>query len=175
MIDRAGGIQWPYVEGGEPVAARERRLFTDGRFFHADGRARFCFEAPRPPAEQPNKEYPLVLLTGRGSSSQWHTQTRTKKSAVLRRLYPRDVYVEVNPVDARALKVSPNQWVEVSSRRATVKAKAFITNNVQPGQVFIPMHYETMNQLTFASFDPYSRQPSYKHCAVNIRRAGETP
>jgi anaerobic selenocysteine-containing dehydrogenase len=174
MIDRAGGIQWPHPTGAPPPV-QERRLFEDGAFFHPDRKARFCFEAPRPPTELPNAEYPLVLLTGRGSSSQWHTQTRTKKSAVLRRLYPKDIYVELNPVDAGALKVSPNQWVEVTSRRATIRAKAFVTNNVQPGQVFIPMHYETMNQLTFPAFDPYSRQPSYKHCAVNVRREGQTP
>jgi anaerobic selenocysteine-containing dehydrogenase len=45
---------------------------------------------------------------------------------------------------------------------------------VKPGQVFIPMHYEIMNQLTFASFDPYSRQPAYKACAVRVDRLEDT-
>jgi assimilatory nitrate reductase catalytic subunit len=48
-----------------------------------------------------------------------------------------------------------------------------VTHNVRPGQVFIPMHYETANQLTFPAFDPHSRQPSYKHCAVSVTRAGQ--
>ena len=86
-LERAGGIQWPVPEGSA-APATERRLFEDGVFFHPDGKARFCHETPRATLELPSKEYPLVLLTGRGSSSQWHTQTRTKKSAVLRRLYP---------------------------------------------------------------------------------------
>jgi assimilatory nitrate reductase catalytic subunit len=60
--------------------------------------------------------------------------------------------------------------VAVTSARATVHASAFVTNSVSRGQVFMPMHYETMNRLTFASFDPFSRQPAYKACAVRIAR-----
>jgi anaerobic selenocysteine-containing dehydrogenase len=44
----------------------------------------------------------------------------------------------------------------------------FITSTVRPGQVFLPMHYPQVNRLTYAEFDPYSRQPSYKSCAVRI-------
>ena len=58
----------------------------------------------------------------------------------------------------------------MSSARATVRARAFLTNTVSPGQVFMPMHYDTMNRLTFAAFDPYSRQPAYKACAVKLER-----
>jgi len=58
----------------------------------------------------------------------------------------------------------------VVSRRARVVCAAFITPTVQPGQVFIPMHYGVTNQLTHAAFDPHSRQPSYKHCAVRVEK-----
>jgi len=169
MLDRKGGVQWPYP--ADPTAqdqAQQRRLFSDGRFFHPDGRARFCFEDTRPMPEPTDAKYPHLLLTGRGSSSQWHTQTRTSKSAVLRKLYPSEIYVEISPNDARELKISPNEWVSIHSRRASIKARAFVTHTVQPGQVFVPMHYEEMNRLTFPSFDPYSRQPSYKACAVRV-------
>ncbi len=167
MIDREGGVQWPLPEGSaEP--ARERRLFEDGRFFHEDGKAKFLFAEPRPLPEPTSSAYPLLLLTGRGSSAQWHTQTRTKRSEVLSRLSPSELYVELSAVDARALGVKPDELVHVCSKRATVRARAFITNSVKPGEVFMPMHYDTMNQLTFAAFDPYSRQPAYKACAVKI-------
>jgi anaerobic selenocysteine-containing dehydrogenase len=173
-LDEAGGIQWPFPEGAAP-AAPERRLFEDGRFFHADGRACLLFEAPRPPPELPSRDYPLTLLTGRGSSSQWHTGTRTSKSGVLQRLSPADLYVEINPTDAGALGVEPGAWVTVSSQRGTIRARAFVTQGVQPGQVFIPMHYEPMNRLTFPAFDPHSRQPAYKHCAVRVDREETDP
>jgi assimilatory nitrate reductase catalytic subunit len=171
FVDRQGGVQWPFPEGAaldevEPHA--ERRLFADGRFFTPDGRARFVVDDPEPPRERTNATYPMVLLTGRGSSSQWHTQTRTSKSAVLRALAPESVYVEIHPDDAAALRIEPHQWTLVRSRRGSLRARAFVTTTVQPGQVFIPMHYAETNRLTFPSFDPFSRQPSYKHGAVSV-------
>ena len=173
-IDACGGIQWPWKETDaeateSAVPARERRLFEDGKFFTPDEKARFFFAAPRPVAEPTDAEYPLVLLTGRGTSAQWHTGSRTNKSDVLRRLAPEGCYVEINPLDAARLGIRTGLRVEVRSRRGVVEAAAFLTPTVQPGQLFIPMHYAEMNRLTFPSFDPYSRQPSYKHCAVAIR------
>ena len=175
MIDQQGGIQWPYPASDNPRSAirnpqwDQRRLFEDGRFYHADGKARFLFDSPSTMPEAPNARYPLLLLTGRGSASQWHTQTRTSKSPVLRKLYPRSVYVEINPADARRLSIRPNQRVVVESQRGSLTAKAFVTYSVQAGQVFVPMHYEAANRLTLAHFDPHSRQPSYKNCAVAVR------
>jgi assimilatory nitrate reductase catalytic subunit len=170
MVDEAGGIQWPLPAGVAPVRGEERRLFGDGRFFHPDGRARFVFEEPRPVAEPPSAEYPLMLLTGRGSSSDWHTRTRTGKSAVLRALGEPDPYVELAPADAAARLVAHGDTVEISSARGSMRARAVVTATVQPGHVFVPMHYVETNRLTHPSFDPYSRQPSYKSGAVEVRR-----
>ncbi len=171
MLDEAGGIQWPLPEGATPSQV-ERRLFEDGKFFHADGKAKFIFEPVRESPEPTDANYPYLLLTGRGTSAQWHTQTRTAKSAVLRRLYPENVYVEINPADAARTGIKANAWVEIASRRGRVKARAFITGTVASGQVFMPMHYAVTNQLTNPAFDPYSRQPSYKACAVAVKPLG---
>ncbi|HZZ71229.1 MAG TPA: nitrate reductase [Pirellulales bacterium] len=169
QLDELGGIQWPFPSG-TTSAETERRLFADGKFFHPDRRARFIFESVRTMPELPSEAYPLILLTGRGTASQWHTQTRTKKSPVLRKLYPNDIYVEINPEDARRANIRPGQTIIVESQRGTIKARAFVTPTIRPGQVFIPMHYEDANRLTLAHFDPYSKQPSYKNCAVRIRQ-----
>ena len=170
MIDECGGVQWPWPEGSGDAPKQERRLFEDGMFFHNDSRARFVFEQPRETPEPVDGEYPFILLTGRGTSSQWHTNTRTGKSDVLRKLYPKEIYIEINPLDAVRLGIAPNSRVHIISRRAKIEATAFVTPTVQPGQVFIPMHYALANQLTHPSFDPYSRQPSYKACAVRVER-----
>lgn len=154
-----------------PSSLKERRLFEDGRFFHADGRAKILFDPPQPMPEPADAAYPFILLTGRGTSSQWHTNTRTGKSDVLRKLYPAKAYVEINPLDAERLGIAPNAAVTIASRRAAITATAFVTETVQPGQIFLPMHYAAVNQLTFPAFDPHSRQPSYKACAVNVRAA----
>jgi assimilatory nitrate reductase catalytic subunit len=172
MLERYGGIQWPMPEGSGPPEA-ERRLFTDGKFCHADGRAKFLFDPPRPMPEVPSLQYPLTLLTGRGTVSQWHTQTRTGKSAVLRKLYPQGAYIEIHPRDARERGIEPLERVEVSSRRGQVVVKAMVTPTVGPGQVFMPMHYGETNALTLPHFDPHSRQPSYKDCAVQVRRLSQ--
>ena len=184
MIEDAGGIQWPLPDSGnripheedkvsngsEPFVATERRLFEDGAFYHADKKAKFLFEAPRDVPEITDVEYPFILLTGRGTSSQWHTQTRTGKSAVLRKLYPDQIYVEINPADAKRLGIAANETVTVASRRGQVKATAFVTNTVRAGHLFIPMHYAAANELTLPAFDPYSRQPAYKACAASVSR-----
>jgi anaerobic selenocysteine-containing dehydrogenase len=172
MIDRCGGIQWPCREGDlqglDRFPGQQRRLFSDGSFFTPDRAARFIYEKPRAMPEQTDATYPFLMLTGRGTSSQWHTNTRTSKSDVLRKLYPQECYAEIHPSDARKLGIAPNSQVRVSSRRGSVEVNAFLTPTVKAGQIFIPMHYKEANQLTCAVFDPYSRQPSYKASAVQI-------
>jgi assimilatory nitrate reductase catalytic subunit len=166
-LDAARGVQWPYpAENADP--GPQRRLFADGRFYHHDGRARFLFEEPRPVPEPPGAGYPLQLLTGRGSAAQWHTQTRTAKSDVLRKLFPREAYVEINPVDAEPLGLETGSWVVVESRRGAAQVRAFVSPTIPAGQLFLPMHDGATNLLTLAAFDPESHQPAYKACAVRV-------
>jgi len=169
-IEEQGGIQWPYPETETEPPAQQRRLFEDGQFFHENARAKFLFSEPTKMPEAPSDLYPFLLLTGRGTASQWHTQTRTRNSDVLQKLYPQSIYVEINPQDASQESVKPNDWIYIDSQRGRIKARAFVTQSVQPGQLFLPMHYEQTNQLTDAVFDPHSSQPSYKCCAVRIMK-----
>ncbi|MCM2374854.1 molybdopterin oxidoreductase family protein [Aporhodopirellula aestuarii] len=172
QLDACGGIQWPWSEAdsqqGTLDPPQQRRLFEDGKFFHADGRARLVVDDIQSMPESPNETYPILLLTGRGTVSQWHTQTRTRQSPVLRMLYPNEAYVEINPVDADELEIEHGQTVRVQSRRGEITVTASITATVRRGQAFIPMHYDVTNRLTLAHFDPHSGQPSYKDCAVRI-------
>ena len=154
-------------------------------FLHGDANTRQCmatavtaykqsFGFDAPPADLPeptDREFPFTLLTGRGTSSQWHTLTRTGKSDVLKKLCPTTAYVELHPQDAAALGLGPNDTVLVRSRRGELCASVYIAPTVRPGQVFIPMHYPAGNQLTHPSFDPHSRQPNYKACAVSLTKA----
>jgi assimilatory nitrate reductase catalytic subunit len=171
-LEQSGGVQWPCPEPARGVA-RQRRLFADGQFFHVDGRARFVWEPPRTLVEPADDEYPYVLLTGRGSVAQWHTQTRSAQSPVLRKLYPEQLYVEIHPDDAQRHEIRRGQWVQVVSRRGRIAARAFITGSVQRGQLFLPMHYQATNQLTHPHFDAHSHQPCYKDCAVKLETKSE--
>jgi len=168
MLAEQGGVQWPFPPGAVPE--RQRRLFADGRFFTPSGRARFVVDDPAPLPESPSRRYPLLLLTGRGSAAQWHTQTRTGKSGVLRKLAPTEVWIEIHPDDARRYGVRHGERVKVASRRGSILARAVVTPRMRAGEVFVPMHDAATNRLTVAAFDPHSRQPAYKASAVAIER-----
>ena len=116
-------------------------------------------------------DFPFLLLTGRGTSSQWHTQTRTSKSDILKKLYPQEIYLEIHPADARQFGFKDGDPVTIRSRRGKITAAAYLAPTVQRGQIFIPMHYPEVNQLTHSAFDPHSRQPNYKACAVALAKA----
>lgn len=177
-LEQEGGIQWPYPEKMKKEKSEisnftERRLFEDLRFFRPNGKAKLCFEAPRPAPELPDKAYPFWLLTGRGTSAQWHTETRTKKSSILRKLHPHGPRVEIHPDDASRLGIRSGDQVEVASRRSQIRAAAVVSPTVSPGQVFLPMHDVQTNRLTFWAVDPLSRQPTYKCGAVRVEPVRE--
>ncbi|MFQ5951807.1 MAG: succinate dehydrogenase iron-sulfur subunit [Candidatus Omnitrophota bacterium] len=167
MLEKSGGIQWPFPEGSS-IKENERRLFEDRKFYTPDKRSKFIFEDIKSPPEPVNKEFPFLLLTGRGTVAQWHTQTRTSKSDRLKKIYPEEIYMEINPEDAEKLNINDGEEVTVSCCRGEIRVKACLTYDIPGGEVFVPMHYSETNELTFPAFDPYSRQPSYKSCAVNI-------
>lgn len=172
QIELAGGIQWPWPHErrGELPSRQGRRLFEDGRFFTPDGRARFVVSPPVPPPERPDGRYPLVLLTGRGSAADWHTRTRTAKSATLRGLTSEQPTVDLHPSDASAREILDGDEVRVVSRRGSMRAIARVTPTIGEGQVFVSMHHAATNRLTFPAFDPVSRQPAYKYAAVEVER-----
>jgi len=170
-IEQHGGLQWPVPAGTVPDD-EPRRLYADGKFQTDDGRARLipCTWEPFP--EQPNNEFPFVLNTGR-TVEHWHTRTKTAKVPILERLSP-SAWVEMNPADARALRLKPQARVDIVSRRGRVQSVELrVTETIAPGQLFTPFHYfeANANQVTQSAFDPVSREPNYKQSAVRIEPA----
>ena len=168
LIERHNGVQWPFSEGTPEV--RTTRLYEDGKFSTGDGRAQlFCIEwAPFP--EQPNSQFPFVLNTGR-TVEHWHTRTKTGQVPLLERMSP-NAWLEMNTRDAQDLRLKPHDRVDVISRRGRVEnVELRVTEIVAPGQVFMPFHFvETnANQVTQSAFDPISREPNYKQCAVSVQ------
>jgi len=179
-LERAGGLQWPWTQADAAGTATgipegqdiQRRLFADGKFFTPDRKAKFLFTDVVPLPEIPDETYPFFLLTGRGTMHQWHTQTRTGKVEMMKKMYPADSYAEVNPVDAERLGIVTGTALRVTSRRSTVRVKALVKDSVRPGFVFLPMHYPEANYLTFPVYDPHSRQPGFKFGAVKVEVVG---
>ena len=172
-IEEHGGIQWPFPEGASDPDA-SCRLYADGRFQTDDGRARLIPVAWEPFPEQPNAEFPFVLNTGR-TVEHWHTRTKTGQVPILERLSPA-AWVEMNPRDARRLRLKPQDRVDVVSRRGRVRGVELrVTETIAPGQIFVPFHYAeaNANQATQSAFDPISREPNFKQSAVRVEKATE--
>lgn len=176
LIEESGGIQWPYPHGTESPSSAPRRLYSDARFETEDRRARLLPTQWVPFPEQPTAEFPLILNTGR-TVEHWHTRTKTGGISILQRMSPR-AWLEMNPQDATRLNLRAHDHVEVISARGRVsKVELRITEIVAPGQVFLPFHFaETnANQITQSAFDPISREPNYKQCAVRVERSSSSP
>ena len=164
QIEEEGGMQW----GGES-------LYTDGVFPTHDGKAILHTVPCLPFFEQPNAEYSLILNTGR-TVEHWHTRTKTAEVEMLHHMVP-NAWLEMNPVDANRLDLKPHDRVNVVSRRSSVKnLELRITGIVAPGQVFMPFHFSetNSNRVTLGSFDPISREPNFKQCAVLVEKFVKT-
>lgn len=124
----------------------------------------------RPPAEAPDGEYPFWLTTGT-IFTQYLTGTMTRRCSSLHHENP-EVFVEINPRDAEKLKLHMGEPVKASTRRGSITAKAWVTDRVVPGVVFIPLHYmeNAANRLTNAALDPLTKTPEYKVCAVHLAK-----
>jgi assimilatory nitrate reductase catalytic subunit len=117
-----------------------------------------------------------VLNTGR-TVEHWHTRTKTGRIPVLEGLAP-EAWVEMHPDDAAARHLRSGDWARVASTRGAIDAiRVRVTPVVRRGEVFVPFHWDERcaNRLTDDEFDPVSREPNYKQCAVEVTRAGPFP
>jgi ferredoxin-nitrate reductase len=166
----SSGLQWPLAAGQE--TGRDR-LYTDGVFPTPDGRARFHAVGLQAPAEPTSPDFPFVLTTGR-IKDQWHTRTRTGKIKKLASQNP-EPFLEINDEDARYLGIKNGAAVELRSRRGRARFRARVTRDIRSGTVFAPFHWGALwtnsgaaNDLTVDAFDPRSKEPELKYCAVDL-------
>jgi anaerobic selenocysteine-containing dehydrogenase len=170
-IDAAGGVQWPCTSNAETPLGGTQRLYADGKVSTASGRVNLSIVTPREMSDMPRQKFPYLLNTGR-TVEHWHTRTKTGRVEILDRMAPTG-WIEMSPDDAEHLKVLSGSSVKVSSRRGTIeRIPVRVTATIRTGEVFIPFHFDDMcaNRLTLDEFDPISREPNYKQCAVAIEK-----
>ncbi|CAG2146850.1 nitrate reductase [Cupriavidus numazuensis] len=167
-------LQWPVVAGS---AAGTRRLFEDGRYAHADGLARFVATRTRAPAHAPDDDYPLILNTGR-VRDQWHTMTRTGKSAKLADHLP-EPFVDMHPQDALLCGVGEGKLARVATRWGAMVARVRHGGGIPRGSVFVPIHWNgqfssdaRVGALVNPVVDPVSGEPEFKHTPVSVEPFG---
>jgi assimilatory nitrate reductase catalytic subunit len=163
------GIFWPCPEPAHPGTPR---LFEDKRFYFPDAKARFNAVEYRPPAEDVDEDYPIILTTGR-VVSQYLSGNQTRRIASLLEQYP-EPQVEMHPQLAVTLGVKTGELVRVESRRGSVELAALVVRSIRPDTIFIPYHWpgeKSANRLTIQALDPISKIPEYKVCAVRVKKA----
>ncbi|WP_277185120.1 molybdopterin-dependent oxidoreductase, partial [Caballeronia sp. BR00000012568055] len=165
-------MQWPFSAQHEAGVAR---LFETRRFSHADGRARFIATAPRDPVNAPDDEYPLILNTGR-VRDQWHTMTRTGRSAKLAG-HISESFIDMHPQDALACGVREGELARVSSRWGSMIARVQHGGGMPRGSVFVPIHWNDqvasdarIGAVVNPVVDPVSGEPEFKHTPVSIEK-----
>ena len=159
------GLQWPVPHEehpGTPLLHRDRFTSGLGTFVPVDW---------TPPAEVPDREYPLVLSTGR-RLYHYHTRTQTGRAAGLNDILGEET-ADISPLDAAEHGISHGEMIRVASRRGEVKVKANVSDRIPRGVVWMAFHFREncANWLTNPVFDPVSQTAEYKACAVRIGKA----
>ncbi|MBW6393242.1 nitrate reductase catalytic subunit NapA [Billgrantia antri] len=171
------GLRWPVVDGKEtrwryngeydPYVEEGRDIQFYG---HPDGKA-VIFAVPyEPPAESPNEEYPMWLVTGR-VLEHWHSGSMTRRVPELHRAFPQAV-VYLHPEDARQLGVRRGSEVRIVSARGEMNSRVETRgrNRMPRGLVFVPWFdaSQLINKVTLDATDPISKQTDFKKCACRI-------
>ena len=168
--DELEPTQWPVCSKNDTPTAR---LFQDGRFAHADGRARLVPVHQRAPAHATNETYPFVLNTGR-IRDQWHTMTRTGRAPRLAEHLP-EPFVDLHPHDALASAVREGELARVSTEWGSMVVRARISGEIPRGTAFVPMHWSDayasearVGALVNPAVDPISGEPEFKHTPAGV-------
>jgi assimilatory nitrate reductase catalytic subunit len=163
-------VQWPVSSSSKEGTAR---LFTDGHFFTASGKAQLITLQPKQPVQKPDEQHPFWLSTGR-VRDQWHTMTRTARSARLLS-HIEEPFVAIHPEDMLALGLRAGQLVKLSNHFGECHLPVVSDAGQQRGQLFSPIHWNDqfaskarIDSLVAPVVDPKSGQPEYKQVAVSI-------
>jgi len=167
--ERLEPVQWPL--GRDQTAIRP---FADGKYYHADGKARLIPVNPRLPRHQTSPEYPLALNTGR-VRDHWHTLTRTGKSPRLSQ-HRQAPYLELHPDDAYRFRLEDGVLTRVASQWGAMTVRSRVSGRQRRGEIYIPMHWNDQfasagrtGALVNPVTDPVSGQPEFKHTPVCLQ------
>jgi assimilatory nitrate reductase catalytic subunit len=170
ILDNQGPQQWPYPAG---ATCGTPRLYGDGRFPTANGRAQFQADPYRAAKEKRETRYSLTLNTGR-LRDQWHGMSRTGTAARLFGHVPEAV-LSLHPDELRRRRLQAGDLIKVRSRRGSLILPVQADEGIRPGQAYLPMHWGNRflkglgtNVLTQPAFDPLSKQPELKHAGIEV-------
>lgn len=170
-IEKNMGVFWPCPSEDHPGTPR---LWEEKKSAFPDGRARFNPVPYKEPAELVDKEFPVILTTGR-VVSQYLSGTQTRRIGKLVDQYPEPL-LEIHPSLARQYNIQNRDLITVRTRRGEASFPAQIVETIRPDTVFIPYHWggsHAANQLTVGDLDPISKIPEFKVCACQLVPTGK--
>jgi predicted molibdopterin-dependent oxidoreductase YjgC len=161
------GLQWPCPDLEHPGSP----------FLHAPrparpgGRAKFFPVEYQPPIEPTDRQFPLVLSTGR-TLYHYNSATMTMRESGITDKQE-DPFFEISAEDASNLGLADGDWARLVSRRGSLEARAHVSERVYPGLVWMALHFAQakVNWLTHDVGDPLIGTPEYKVSAVRVERA----
>jgi assimilatory nitrate reductase catalytic subunit len=166
-------VQWPLRQAGAASAETSRLCDHRSKLPTEDGRARFVATPYRPLAEPSDREWPLVLNTGR-VRDQWHTMTRTGRVPRLM-THCSEPLLDIHPADAERLGLVAGDLAAVESRHGSTVLPVRCSTEQRSGEVFAPMHWTDsftsagpVDRLVGAVTDPVSGQPELKGTPVRV-------
>ncbi|MGQ9655023.1 MAG: formate dehydrogenase subunit alpha, partial [Thermodesulfobacteriota bacterium] len=163
-LDKGEVLHWPCPDEkhpGTPILHEREFARGRGKFFAVDY---------TPPPETPDEEFPYILTTGR-LPFHFHGGSITRRIERLNEEVS-EGRVHISPQDAKGAKIGDGETVEVCSRRGSITIRAMLSDEVEPGTVFIPMHFaeHAANVLTDARLDAEAKIPGFKVCSVKIKK-----
>ncbi|MGY1458099.1 MULTISPECIES: periplasmic nitrate reductase subunit alpha [unclassified Luteimonas] len=163
--------RWRYREGADPYV----KPGTGFEFYgNPDGKAVIWALPYEPPAESPDDEYDMWLVTGR-VLEHWHSGSMTMRVPELYKAVPSAV-VFMHPDDARARGLKRGDEVEVASRRGAMRTRVETRgrNRMPRGLIFVPWFdaAQLINKVTLDATDPISKQTDFKKCAAKVVAVG---
>ncbi len=171
------GLRWPVVDGKETLwRYREGRdpyvKPGEGVKFYGrpDGRAVILGVPYEPPAESPDDEFDLWLVTGR-VLEHWHSGSMTMRVPELFRAFP-GARCFMNADDARKRGINQGAEIRIMSRRGEIRSRVETRgrNRMPRGVIFVPWFdaSQLINMVTLDATDPISKQTDFKKCAVKV-------
>jgi formate dehydrogenase major subunit len=160
-------VTYPCDDPGKPG----NEIIFSTSFPTKSGRAKIVPAELLPPDELPDADFPMVLTTGR-LLEHWHTGSMTRRASNLDALEP-EAIASLNPRELARLGVVPGGFVEVSTRRGTIRLKTRSERDVPEGMVFIAFCFAeaAANMLTNPKLDPLGKIPEFKYCAARVEKA----
>ena len=163
-LENDSAITYPSLsetDPGQPI------VFGEG-FPRPGGRAKFTPASIIAPDEIPDKEYPMILTTGR-QLEHWHTGSMTRRSKVLDAVEP-EANCSLHPKTLRKLGVLPGEFVKLTTKRGSIELMVRSDRAVSEDMVFLSFAYveAAANILTNSAIDPYGKIPEFKFSAVRV-------